>query len=76
MLVGQEEREVAVGEGTRLDELLRQVAGAAGGIPGDPSQQLVSAILINGRNCAFRSGMATEIADGDLVELLPIVTGG
>jgi molybdopterin converting factor small subunit len=37
---------------------------------------LVSAILVNGRNCAFRKGLETEIADGDLVEMLPTITGG
>jgi molybdopterin converting factor small subunit len=56
----------------RLEELIRQLLGGSGEIP----SQLVSAILINGRNCAFREGLATEIKDGDTVELLPIVTGG
>jgi molybdopterin converting factor small subunit len=71
-LVGAGEREIGIPDGTRLDELLRQLVGDAGGIP----PHLVSAILVNGRNCAFREGLATTIADGDTVELLPIVTGG
>lgn len=70
-LVGAEERDIGVPEGTRLDELLRRLVGDAGIPP-----HLVSAILVNGRNCAFREGLATTIADGDTVELLPIVTGG
>ena len=37
---------------------------------------LISAILVNGRNCAFRKGLQTEIFDGDVVEMLPTITGG
>ncbi len=70
-LAGKEELRLDVSAGERLSDLLRQVAGPAGLPEGS-----TSAILINGRNCAFRQGLATPIADGDLVEILPIVTGG
>ncbi len=70
-LAGREELELEVAEGARLSDVLRQIAGPAG-LPEGSS----SAILINGRNCAFRQGPATPIVDGDLIEILPIVTGG
>ena len=70
-LAGQEELELEVAAGDRLADVLRQVAGPAGLPEGS-----ASAILINGRNCAFREDPATPIADGDLIEVLPIVTGG
>jgi molybdopterin converting factor small subunit len=70
-LAGREELELEVSAGTRLSDVLQQVAGPAG-LPDGSS----SAILINGRNCAFRQGPDTPIVDGDLVEILPIVTGG
>jgi len=70
-LAGREELELEVAAGARLSDVLQQVAGPAG-LPEGSS----SAILINGRNCAFRQGPATPIVDGDLIEVLPIVTGG
>jgi len=70
-LAGREELELEVSSGARLSDVLQQVAGPAG-LPEGSS----SAILINGRNCAFRQGPATPIVDGDLIEVLPIVTGG
>jgi molybdopterin converting factor small subunit len=66
---GQGEVEVQFIAGARLADVLRQVAG-----PDGPPR--ASAILVNGRNCAFQEGPATAIADGDLIEVLPIVTGG
>ena len=69
-LAGREEAELEVAQGARLADLLRQLTG------GDVPEGTASAILINGRNCAFREGLATPVADGDLVEVLPIVSGG
>ncbi len=71
-LAGRGEVELEVAAGARLADVLRQVTGREAA----PPQAVASAILINGRNCAFREGPATPIADGDLIEILPIVTGG
>jgi molybdopterin converting factor small subunit len=71
-LAGREEVELEGAAGIRLAELLRRIARDPQKIPSG----IASAILINGRNCAFREGPETAIADGDLVEVLPIVTGG
>ena len=69
-LAGREEAELEVAQGARLADLLRQLTGR------DVPEGTASAILINGRNCAFREGLATPVTDGDLVEVLPIVSGG
>jgi molybdopterin converting factor small subunit len=71
-LAGREEAELEVEAGARLSDLLRRIAQQPAQIPAG----VASAILINGRNCAFRQGLDTPVADGDLVEILPIVTGG
>ncbi len=71
-LAGREELELELPAGSTVAELLRRIAGEPGRIPAG----VASAILVNGRNCAFQQGTATPIADGDLVEILPIVTGG
>jgi molybdopterin converting factor small subunit len=63
---------LSIREGTVLKDLIALVVGDTGQLPAG----LVSAILVNGRNCAFRKGLETEIADGDLVEMLPTITGG
>ena len=63
---------LAIPEGMVLKDLIAQVVGDAGQLPAG----LVSAILVNGRNCAFRKGLETEISDGDVVEMLPVITGG
>ena len=55
-----------------LQDLLQRIAPEGRQLP----PGIASAILINGRNCAFRDGLATPVADGDLVEVLPIVSGG
>jgi molybdopterin converting factor small subunit len=52
--------------------LIAQAVGDTGQLPAG----VISAILVNGRNCAFRKGMETEIVDGDVVEMLPTITGG
>jgi molybdopterin converting factor small subunit len=71
-LAGTAEVSLAFGEGMLLQEVIRQVVGDSG----QSADGLVSAILVNGRNCAFRKGLQTEIADGDVVEMLPLITGG
>jgi molybdopterin converting factor small subunit len=71
-LAGTEEMEVAFDPGMDVQEVLRRVSAATG----QTANGLVSAILVNGRNCAFRRGLETELADGDTVELLPLITGG
>jgi molybdopterin converting factor small subunit len=71
-LAGREELELEAAAGEQLGGLLRRMSSK----PGPPPAGIASAILINGRNCAFREGLATPSADGDLVEILPIVTGG
>ena len=71
-LAGREEAELEVASGARLADLLRELTGKDASVP----EGLASAILINGRNCAFREGLATPVADGDLIEILPIVSGG
>ena len=59
-------------EGMVLQDLIAQVAGSTGQLPAG----MISAFLVNGRNCAFRKGLETEIADGEVVEMLPVITGG
>jgi len=71
-LAGTAELSLAVREGMVLKDLIQQVVGDTAASP----PRLISAILVNGRNCAFRKGLETEIADGDVVEMLPIITGG
>jgi molybdopterin converting factor small subunit len=71
-LAGREELELAMPAASTVAELLRRIAADPERVPA----ALASAILINGRNCAFQQGTATAISDGDLVEILPIVTGG
>jgi len=71
-LAGRNEVEIAAAKGSRLKDVLRQIAPDRIDIP----SRLASAILINGRNCAFREGLETAVADGDLIEILPIVSGG
>jgi molybdopterin converting factor small subunit len=63
---------LSIREGTVLKDLIAQAVGDTGQLPAG----LISAILVNGRNCAFRKGMETEIVDGDVVEMLPTITGG
>jgi molybdopterin converting factor small subunit len=71
-LAAQAELGLELPPGTTLAGLLRRIAPDPQRIPAG----IASAILVNGRNCAFREGLNTALADGDLVEVLPIVTGG
>jgi molybdopterin converting factor small subunit len=71
-LAEQESVELELPEGATVAELLRRIAPRSWPAP----KGIASAILVNGRNCAFREGADTRVADGDLVEILPVVTGG
>jgi molybdopterin converting factor small subunit len=71
-LAGTAEVNLTFSEGMILKEVITQVVGDTG----QTTSGVVSAILVNGRNCAFRKGLQTEIADGDVVEMLPLLTGG
>lgn len=67
---GVDSREVEEAAGLSLRELLaRAGAGAA-------SPNLVSNLLVNGRNCMFLKGLDTLVNDGDVVDVLPVVGGG
>ena len=65
---GADSRELQNAAGLSLRELL---AGA-----GASSPNLVSNLLVNGRNCMFLQGLDTVIQDGDVVDVLPVVGGG
>jgi molybdopterin converting factor small subunit len=71
-LADQAEVELSVESGATLNGVLRLVCRDPGALP----SRLVSTILVNGRNCAFSQGLDTPVLDGDLIELLPIVSGG
>ena len=71
-LAGTADVNLGIHEGMVLKDLVQKVVGHTGQSP----TGLISAILVNGRNCAFQKGLDTEIIDGDLVEMLPIITGG
>jgi molybdopterin converting factor small subunit len=58
--------------GLSLAELLHQIAVD----PARVQAGIASAVLVNGRNCAFLQGMDTRVGDEDRIEILPIVTGG
>jgi len=42
----------------------------------DTLSKEVQVILVNGRSCIFMEGLDTQIKDGDLVEVLPLLKGG
>ena len=69
-LAGQAEMVLSVEDGATLKAVLARLGG------GELPAALVSTILVNGRNCAFREGLDTPVTDGDLIELLPVLTGG
>jgi molybdopterin converting factor small subunit len=66
-LAGTAELNLTISAGMVLKDLIQQVVGDTA----ESQTRLISAILVNGRNCAFRKGLQTEISDGDLVEMLP-----
>jgi molybdopterin converting factor small subunit len=71
-LAGKEELEVSVKEPTTLTDLLKEITRKGRGI----SHREVQTILVNGRSCIFMEGLKTSVKDGDLVEVLPLITGG
>ena len=71
-LTGKEEVQIELTGQTKLKDLIR-------GVLKDhdvASSKDIHAILINGRNCIFLDGMDSLIQDGDMIDILPIVTGG
>ena len=71
-LAGTDQLALQDAAGTSLREVLARFAGAAGGF----SSAVVNNVLINGRNCMFLKGLETVVADGDVVDILPVVGGG
>ncbi len=71
-LASQPEVEVAMEQGATLETVLQRVCGDVSCL----SSGKVSTIMLNGSNCVFRQGLHTPVQDGDLIELLPIVSGG
>ncbi len=71
-LVGKEELNLDVEGQITLEELLKRITKSREGI----SSKGVQVILVNGRNCIFLDGLKTRVRNGDLVEVLPLVTGG
>jgi molybdopterin converting factor small subunit len=71
-LTGAQEVAVDDAAGLSLRELLvRWDVGTEGSSAG-----LLNSVLVNGRNCVFREGLDTPLADGDVVDVLPVVGGG
>jgi len=78
-LASQPEVEVAVEQGATLGTVLQRVCGDGSCLSSGKVSTIggkVSTIMLNGSNCAFRQGLDTPVQDGDLIELLPIVSGG
>ncbi len=71
-LVGKAELDVEVEREITLEDLIERITKSRG--KASPTQAEV--ILINGRNCVFLEGLKTQIHDGDLIEILPLVRGG
>ncbi|GFP19829.1 hypothetical protein HKBW3S03_01333 [Candidatus Hakubella thermalkaliphila] len=71
-LVGKEELNLKIEGQITLEELTKRIAKDWGKI----SSREAQTILINGRNCIFMEGLQTQIKDSDLVEILPIISGG
>jgi len=67
---GADSRELEAAAGLSLRELLARAGAGAG------SANLVSNLLVNGRNCMFLQGLDTLVNDGDVVDVLPVVGGG
>jgi molybdopterin converting factor small subunit len=54
-----------------LEELLQKILDGH-----SDATRKFSVILVNGRNCIFSGGLKSPIQDCDVVEILPLVTGG
>ncbi|MDA8216889.1 MAG: MoaD/ThiS family protein [Dehalococcoidales bacterium] len=76
------ETEVELADGATVDDLLRGLGEEYG--PGlldgilRPDGQIWPevAVMVDGRNIAFSGGLATRLADGGQVTVLPVVSGG
>ena len=78
-LASQPEVEVAVEQGATLGTVLQRVCGDGNCLSSGRGSIIcgkVSTVMLNGSNCAFRQGLDTPVQDGDVIELLPIVSGG
>lgn len=71
-LAGQEQLDVDLDRPTTVRELISRISEGRG----SASSRAVQVVLINGRNCIFRDGLETYVSEGDLVEILPLVSGG
>jgi molybdopterin converting factor small subunit len=71
-LAGREELDVSLEKPTTIRELIDKISE---GRP-EASSKAVKAVLVNGRNCIFSDGLETLVNEGDLVEILPFISGG
>jgi len=71
-LAGKEELDVSVKEPITLEALMKRIAKDERSV----SPREVQVILVNGRSCIFMEGLNTQVKDGDLVEVLPLIKGG
>ena len=68
------------GSGTTLDELLSNLDAEHGGlrdrlVDGESLRRFVN-VYLNDEDVRFLEGIATELADGDSITILPAVAGG
>ncbi|MFL6239422.1 MAG: MoaD/ThiS family protein [Actinomycetes bacterium] len=71
---------VAEGKGDTLDELLHDLDARHNGlrerlVDGDGLRRFVN-VYLNDEDVRFLGGLATPVADGDVVTVLPAVAGG
>ena len=71
---------VAEGKGDTLDELFSDLDGRHSGlrerlVDGDGLRRFVN-VYLNDEDVRFLGGLATPVADGDVVTILPAVAGG
>jgi len=71
---------IAEGKGETLDELFSDLDVRHGGlrerlVDGDALRRFVN-VYLNDEDVRFLGGLATPVADGDVVTILPAVAGG
>ena len=71
-LAGKEELDVHIEQPTTVRDLIEKISEGRSEV----SAKAVKAVLINGRNCIFIDGLDSPVHEGDLVEILPFVSGG